>query len=86
MNSCQNIARLYCSADLRHIRRTIEAEMIKQLTVDKVRATQAHVGQLEMLQAVGEELAARNALLPPPPFVDTCIEDDIRYSMQVRVY
>ena len=82
---CQRIARLYTSSELRHVRRTIEAELIAAAKAG-TRFTQTHVGQLEMLEACGQELLARGALLPPPPFVDTCIEDGIRYSMQVRVF
>ena len=85
MTPSQKIARATCSADLRHIRRTIEAELIA-LAKAGTKFTQAHVGQMELIEACGEELDLRGALLPPPPFVDICHEDGIRYPTTVRVY
>jgi hypothetical protein len=73
------------SWELRQARRSLEAELMAACAAG-VKGTQAHAGQLEMLAAIGAELDARSALVPPPPFVDTCLEDGLRYSMQVRVF
>lgn len=75
----------YSDTQLRHIRRTLESEMLAAVK-SGVTPTQAHVGQLELLQAVGEELYNRGALLPPPPFVDVCHENGIRHGITVRVW
>jgi len=71
---------------LQHVRRTIEAEMLAACAA-AVRGTQAHIGQLEMLAAVGAELDARGALLPPPPYVE--VRDEAggpSLSFAVRVF
>jgi|HubBroStandDraft_3_1064219.scaffolds.fasta_scaffold17236_2 hypothetical protein len=81
-----NAAKTLGSYTLRHIRRTIEAEMLAAVA-NGVNMTQAHVGQLEMLAAVGAELDARGELLNPPPYVETDLEDGrIRLSYSVRVF
>lgn len=89
MSAVTNTVRTYESATLRYVRHTIEAEMIAAATAC-VRGTQAHVGQLELLAAIGAELDARNELLTPPPYVDVCKETvgdvTIRSTIQVRVY
>lgn len=71
--------------DLQHVRRVLEAELLAACA-SGVMGTQAHAGQLEMLQAIGEELDRRGALFPAPPFVDVCHEDGIRSSVTVRVF
>lgn len=85
MTPVQRTVRLFESHTLRHVRKTIEFEMLEAVKAG-VKFTQAHLGQLELLQAVGEELYNRNALLNPPPFVDICHEDGIRYAITVRVF
>ena len=70
---------------LQHVRRTLEAEGIAACERGEV-GTQAHVGRLELLGAVGAELDRRGHLLPLPPFVDVCHEDGIRMAVTVRVF
>lgn len=79
------IAAAMSSAALRYVRRVLEAEMLEAVE-QGVTMTQSHVGKLEMLSAIGMELYKRGALLPPPSSFDTCMEDGVRYSMQVRVF
>ena len=86
INTVRNVAARMETHTLRHVCKTLEAEMLALIQGGLTRGTQAHVGMLEMMQACGAELDARGALLPPPPFVDVCVEDGIRYSMQVRVW
>jgi hypothetical protein len=78
----------FSTRELQNARRTIEAELMAACAAG-VDGTQAHVGQLEMLGAIGAELDVRNALEPLPPFVDTCIEhgpgDVLRLPFQIRV-
>ncbi len=50
------------------------------------RGTQAHIGQLELLAAIGCELDERGDLLPAPPYNDVCMEGDVRLSFQIRVF
>jgi hypothetical protein len=75
------------SYTLRHIRRTLEAELLAEVAAG-VKFTQAHVGKLEMLQAAGEELYARpgDQLIDPAPWIDTNTEDGIRYGIVMRVF
>ena len=82
----QNVAKTLGSYTLRHIRRTLEAEMLASVAANET-GTQMHVGKLEMLAAVGAELDARGELLDPPPFMETDLEDGrIRLSYSVRVF
>jgi hypothetical protein len=73
------------SHDLRHVRRTVEAEMLAAVARGE-EMTQAHVGQIELLTAIGAELDRRNELRDPPPYFDTCWVDGHRLSFQVRVF
>jgi hypothetical protein len=75
------------SYTLRHIRRTLEAELLADVAAD-VKFTQAHVGKLEMMEAAGAELYSRpgNELVPPAPWIATNTEDGIRYSITMKVY
>ena len=77
----------FTNEELRHVRRTVEAEMLAAVGRGET-MTQAHVGQLEMLGAVGEVLFERNALREPyrPPYIDTCWVDGVRLSFQIRVF
>lgn len=79
----------FSTRELQHARRTIEAELLAACAAG-VDGTQAHVGQLELLSAIGAELDARNALEPLSPFVDTCIEHGpggvLRLPFQIRVF
>ena len=89
-NTIYNTVRTYESQTLRHVRRVIEAEMLA-FAATGAPMTQAHVGQLELMQACGDELHARNELLEPPPFVDVCTESQVgtptlRLSFQIRVF
>ncbi len=81
----QQVASRLGNYELRHIRATLEAEMLAAADRGEV-MTQAHIGQLEMLQAVGEELDRRGQLTPPPPFVDISHENGRRLSFAVRVF
>ena len=70
--------------ELQHARRALEAEAIDWCMAGV--NTQAMVGKIELLTAIGSELDARGALLPDVAYRDVCAEDGIRYSMQVRVF
>lgn len=85
MEQVAKAARNLPSHELRQIRSAIESEMLEAARSGVV-MTQTHVGQLEMLQAVGEELYVRNELTPPPPFVDIAHENGVRLSFAVRVF
>lgn len=85
MNHATNAARMMNAYQLRQVRRAIESEMMAACAAGVV-GTQAHVGQLELLAAVGAELDARGELLPPPPYVETDREGDVRLSFSVRVF
>ena len=79
----------FSTGGLQHARRTIETEQLfacAHAAIDGYKPTQANVGQLEMLEAIGAELDARGALLPAPPFVDVCHEDGVRFAVTVRVW
>lgn len=81
----QNVVAAYDSRTLQHLRRTLELEMTQACDAG-VRGTQSHVGQLEMLTAIGAELDTRGHLAPLPAFVDLNHEDGIRFSITVRIY
>lgn len=70
--------------DLQHARRAIEREM--EACANGVDGTQAHVGQIDLLTAIGAELDHRDALLPPPPYAEVDREDGFRLSFSVRVF
>ena len=79
------VASKQSDAALRHVRSTLEAEMLAAIAAGE-RGTQAHAGKLEMLAAVGAELDRRGALAPPPPYVEVDREDGQRISFSVRVF
>lgn len=56
------VARTMTSANLRRVMLAIETEMADQMARD-VTATQAHLGQLELMRACGDELTARDNAL-----------------------
>lgn len=70
--------------ELQHARRVLEAEAIAWCSTGV--NTQALVGKIELMTAIGAELDARGELLPEAAYRDVCMEDGIRYSMQVRVF
>lgn len=89
MNNTDLIASVvsrYDSRTLQHVRRTIEAEQIAAIELQAGRMTQANVGQLEMLEAVGAELARRGHLAPFAPWVEVSSEDGARLSRSIRVF
>jgi hypothetical protein len=80
------------SYTLRHVRRTIEAEMLAAVAAG-VSMTQAHIGQIELMTAAGSELYRRGELLDPPPYVEvdqeTVLGDPatvMRLQRAVRVF
>lgn len=73
------------SHDLRHVRRTVEAEMLAAVAREE-EMTQAHIGQIELITAIGAELSKRGELMEPPPYFDTCWVDGHRLSFQIRVF
>lgn len=75
----------YSSGELQHIMRTLNAELEADMLAG-VKGTQQHAGKLEMLAAMGAELSKRKAPRFHPSYFDTCMEDGIRYSIQVRVF
>lgn len=84
-NQCEAVASAAESHVLRHVRRALESELIAFCATGQ-RGTQAHVGRLELLAAVGAELDHRSALHEPPPYVDLCVENGVRLSFQIRVF
>lgn len=93
MNDTNNTTRRavakFSTADLQTARKAIEAEQIAACTAQAGRMTQANVGQLEMLEAIGAELSARNSLLEAlagPAWVEVDREDGFRLSFSVRVF
>lgn len=84
-DNCNRVTSRMGSRDLQHVRRTLERELADAMAAGET-GTQAHAGKLEMLAACGAELDRRGHLLPPPAFRDVCVEDGIRYPMQVRVF
>lgn len=77
----KEIVKHYTSDELRHIRRVCEERAIELLTTTN--STHAALGMIEIATACGEELYERSKRVH---YVDTCVEDGIRYSMQVRVF
>lgn len=75
----------YDSRTLQHVRRTIEAEQIAAVSKD-ARMTQANVGQLELLEAVGAELSRRGHLAPFAPWVEVRSEDGFALANAIRVF
>jgi hypothetical protein len=78
------VAKKMNSAALRHVRATTEAEAIARCNAGE--SSIAILGLIELATACGEELDARGDRLPAPPYFDTCMEDGIRYSVQIRVF
>jgi hypothetical protein len=70
---------------LQHVRRTIEAEMIAAMTAN-VKMTQAHVGQIELMTAIGAELDERGQLNPLPAYFDVSWEDGIKAENSIRCF
>ena len=88
-NTIRESVSKFSTGHLQHARRAIETEQIfacAHVAIEGYRPTQANVGQLEMLEAIGAELDARGALLPPTPYFDTCWVDGQRLSFQIRVF
>lgn len=88
-NAIAEVVARYSSSDLRHVRRTLEAELLEHCA-SGAPSTQAHVGKLEILSAVGAELDHRGALFPPPAWVETNTVSEYdataRLSFAIRVY
>lgn len=78
------VAKKMTSAALRHVREATETEAIARVNTGE--SSIAVLGLIELATACGLELDARGDRMPAPPYFDTCMEDGIRYSMQVRVF
>lgn len=84
MNNAANVAKKLGTLTIQHIRRTCEAEAIARAYAGE--SSTAILGLIELATACGNELDDRGHLLAQPAYFDTCIEDGIRYPMQVRVW
>lgn len=64
----RRVAAAMCSADLRHVRRTLERELLAEIAASTTgRMSIAQLGKLELMEAAGSELFRRGALDEPPP-------------------
>jgi hypothetical protein len=84
LNNTTTVAKKMNSAALRHVRATTEAEAIARIAAGE--SSIAILGLIELATACGLELDARGDRLPPPPWVETNMEDGIRYSVTMRVF
>lgn len=81
-----NVVSSYDSRTLQYVRATIEREQIASIDLQGGKMTQANVGQLEMLGAIGAELDRRGHLAPFAPWVEVRYEDRFQLSNAIRVF
>lgn len=85
-----NVAKNMTTFALFTVARSLNAELMARFA-DSTNGTLADMGRIEMAQACTDELVSRGYLRgykadgSDLPFT-TCVEDGIRYSMQVRVF
>jgi hypothetical protein len=91
MTGVNNIATSMSTIDLRHVRATLEIELVAAMA-NGISGTQAHLGQIEMMEACANELALRNATTARTDLVyevshETCADGvPVELSYAVRVF
>jgi hypothetical protein len=83
-NTIECAVKRFSTLQLQQVRRALELEALAWCQSGA--NSQALLGKIELLTAVGAELDLRSALQPSPLYVDTCMEDGVRHQMQVRVF